>query len=119
MAQLVGAGGSMKAAHVRDGVVLAGFAPTQDRVFGQQSFDGALVLREGQDKAILSNGTGGFSEPVGRPVAVTADDAQFYDLAQDPGERDNLWASRRSDASAMLARFVADTGYSGKAVAHA
>ncbi|WP_308493724.1 sulfatase family protein [Microbacterium terrisoli] len=94
-----------------DGVVLAGFTPSRARIIGQQAFDGALTLRAGDEKVILSTGSGGFSDPVGHPVAVTAEVAQFYDLGDDPGERENLWHERRARVAEMLARFSAQTGY--------
>lgn len=78
-----------------------------DRVLGQQAFDGALTLRRGNNKAIFSSGSGGFSEPLGRPQ--TADDAsnQFYDLALDPGELNNLWHDFAESGRTMLNDFEA------------
>ena len=113
------AGAPAPSGGVQDGRVLTGLAGAVDgpgRVIGQQAFDGALVLREDAAKANLSTGSGGFSEPVGRPVAASSDDGQFYDLHRDPGETENLWATRRGDATAMLARFVRQTGFEEAAV---
>lgn len=84
------------------------------RVFGQQAFDGSLVLREGQRKAIFSTGSGGFSEPVGVPLGDTAQppgDGQFYDLSSDPIEANNIWASSVSLIRHMYQGFCLTTGF--------
>lgn len=98
-----------------DGVILPGLRaedpPPVPRLIGQQAFDGALALRSGPAKAIFSTGSGGFSDPVGAPVAPGAPDGQFYDLAADPGEREDRWAEQRGRAARMYDEYVAATGF--------
>jgi len=94
-----------------DGSSLRQSGPAPARIIGQQAFDGALVLRQGTEKAIFSSGSGGFSDPVGEPVAATAEDGQFYALDVDPTESQNLWSDRSQRVKEMLTGFTARTGY--------
>ena len=80
------------------------------RVIGQQAYDGALALRQGTHKAIFSTGSGGFSEPVGRPTA-SCERGQLYDLAADPAECDDVWSDAPDRAAQMLRAFATQTGY--------
>lgn len=82
-----------------------------DRILGQQAFDGALIVRQGQEKAIFSSGSGGFSEPIGEPVAADSAHGQFYDLATDPAEENNLWSGRGTRAAELYDAFRAHTGF--------
>lgn len=96
-----------------DGLPIAELAErtSGQRVLGQQAFDGTLVLREGDFKTIFSDGSGGFSEPVGEPQTPGGKRGQFYDLARDPAETNDLWAQRSHVARRMFDRFADETGY--------
>lgn len=93
------------------GLLTSGNDERATRVLGQQAYDGALVLRHEESKAIFSSGSGGFSQPKGSPVSEVSNDGQFYDLEADPGEQVNLWSDRRDDAAAILRRFRDETGF--------
>lgn len=82
-----------------------------DRVLGQQAYDGALALRAGAAKVILSTGSGGFSQPVGHPVPASDPRGQLYDLDADPGESVNLWARHPYRVGQMLGRYRDETGF--------
>ena len=82
------------------------------RIIGVQAYDGRLVLRRDQDKAIYGSGSGGFSEPVGEPCGPDSDDGQLYDLANDPQESLNLW-SAGSLARELHEEYRDRTGYPG------
>lgn len=85
-----------------------------ERVFGQNAFDGSLVLRRGNNKAIFSTGSGGFSDPVGNPLRYadkTVEGGQFYDLCRDPAETDNLWNSSATLIDQMYGEFCEITGF--------
>lgn len=93
--------------------VVAG-ANHSERVFGQNAFDGSLVLRQGNNKAIFSTGSGGFSEPVGHPLrytGTTLEGGQLYDLCRDPAETDNLWNSSAALIDKMYGEFCQITGF--------
>lgn len=92
--------------------LLRGIAPDeQPLVLGATAFDGSLVLMRGGDTAIYSTGSGGFSEPVGRPTALGGDQGQFYDRAADPTQSADLWAQRARARHDMTDDFVRRTGY--------
>lgn len=80
-------------------------------VLGATAFDGSMVLMRGTDTAIFSTGSGGFSEPVGRPTPVGGDRGQFYDRAVDPGQTTDLWEHRAPDSHDLTAAFMRGTGY--------
>jgi arylsulfatase A-like enzyme len=77
-----------------------------------QAFGGArtLSLREGRWKYIDHAGSGGNNyergevKPYALPEAEPGAPAQLYDLAEDPGEKTNLYAKRPDIAKAMKAR---------------
>lgn len=104
-----------------DGIVLpemlAGAGDAPERIIAQQAFDGALVLREGDAKAIFSTGSGGFSDPVGVPIGGSRGEGQFYDLDVDPGETQNLWDAERETARRMLQEYKNATGFAMAVVA--
>lgn len=79
-----------------------------ERIIGVQAFDGRLVLRQGNQKAIYGSGSGGFSEPVGEPCGPDGD-GQVYDLSEDPVESRNLWGE--GVEIALHRSFVSTTGY--------
>ncbi|MGC4151603.1 MAG: arylsulfatase [Propionicimonas sp.] len=83
----------------------------QGRVSAVTAFDGRLVLRRGTRKAILGSGSGGFSEPTGRPAGVDDRNGQLYDLASDPAEQHNLWRENHQEAAGLWTAFVRESGY--------
>lgn len=102
-----------------DGTSLVGLLTSEAvdrprRVLGHQAYDGALILRDAEKKAIFSSGSGGFSDPVGLPVSAASTDGQFYDLDGDPAEQANLWDGERESAASMLDRFRRATGFDGE-----
>lgn len=58
------------------------------------SGDGMFSYRSHAWKAIFGTGSGGFSDPPGRPCAFDFAGGQLYDLAADPRETHNLWRER-------------------------
>lgn len=102
-----------------DGIALTGEGgDAEERLLSQQAFDGALVLRVGAEKVILSSGSGGFSAPEGDPIDIESPDGQFYRLDSDPSETRNLWVTEQSRARAMYRDFVQTTRF-GEATPHA
>ena len=86
-------------------------APGTPRLLGHQAYDGTLVLRSGSGKAIFGTGSGGFSEPVGKPDDAGQGPGQFFDLANDPTETTNLWPQRAVQALEMIETFERTTGF--------
>ena len=69
-----------------------------------QSINGSFAIRDGQWKLCLSPGSGGWSPP--RPRKAVKSDLppfQLYDLAGDPGEKENLYAQHPERVEAMKA----------------
>ncbi len=58
------------------------------------SVDGMFAIRRGAWKLILGRGSGGFTSPQRRKVADDAPPGQLYNLDEDPGEIENLYADR-------------------------
>ncbi|MCP5111464.1 MAG: sulfatase-like hydrolase/transferase [bacterium] len=54
----------------------------------------ATVVRQGNWKLITHLGSGGFSDPRRVPPAPGGPRGQLYNLADDPGETNNLWLDR-------------------------
>lgn len=67
------------------------------------SGDGVFSLRHGNWKLVMGSGSGGFSEPKGRPCDALSPEGQLYDLSVDPGETDNLWRSHASMVAQLYA----------------
>lgn len=110
IAEVVGATGV-----AGDGVAFA-LAPEAveadpERIIGVQAYDGRLVLRSGDRKAIYGSGSGGFSEPVGEPCGPDDPDGQVYDLGSDPAETRNLWGDGERTEVVLHERFSNTTGY--------
>ncbi|WP_246099914.1 sulfatase-like hydrolase/transferase [Tessaracoccus rhinocerotis] len=82
-----------------------------ERIIGVQAYDGRLVLRSGDRKAIYGSGSGGFSEPVGEPCGPHDPDGQVYDLGNDPAETRNLWGDGERPEVVLHERFSNTTGY--------
>ncbi len=84
------------------------------RIIAATAFDGSLALRHGNRKAIFTNGSGGFSDPIGTPVDPASADGQLYDLDVDPAEQHNLWPASGDEPSRMFGLYKAVTGYPGR-----
>lgn len=87
-----------------------GAAPVRESLV-HQSIDGSLAIRAGDWKLLLCAGSGGWSKAP--PVAAGEAKAmvQLYDLAKDPGERENLAGAHPEVVgrlTAALERLVAE-----------
>ncbi len=72
------------------------------------SVSGHFAYRTGQWKLILARGSGGWSSPKENEVAADTPKAQLYDLAADPGEKNNLYTERPEVADRLLRQLTAD-----------
>lgn len=68
-------------------------APIRDAIV-HHSVEGVFAIRQGTWKLILGLGSGGFSPPKTVEVARGGPAGQLYDLAEDPGEKHNLYQAR-------------------------
>lgn len=91
--------------------VLTGAEFSEARLLAQQAFDGTLVLRSGTAKAIYGTGSGGFTEPKGKPDDTGQGPGQYYDLSTDPAETENIWADQETTARSMIEAFEYHTGF--------
>lgn len=72
--------------------VLTGKAPHSPRAtLVHHSLGAMFSLRQQRWKLVMGTGSGGFSQPVGRPSHKASPEGQLYDLERDPGETENLW----------------------------
>jgi arylsulfatase A len=62
---------------------------------------GVFGLRAEAWKLAMGAGSGGFSQPKGRPCDSGFQDGQLYDLVHDPAETRNLWSQHRELVEAM------------------
>lgn len=69
----------------------------------QHSGRGVFSLRRGPHKLVLGDGSGGFSEPAGRPCDASQGVGQLYDVQADPGETINRWHERPEIVRALYA----------------
>lgn len=76
------------------------------------SFPGHFAYRMGEWKLILARGSGGWSSPK-EEEALNAPEAQLYNLADDPGEMNNLYTAKPEIARKLLAQLEEDI-YSGR-----
>ena len=75
----------------------------------QQSIGGQFAIRDGNWKLNLCPGSGGWSDPrPGRADLSQMPTVQLYDLAKDPGERNNLAESNPDRVEAMKAMLAKD-----------
>lgn len=81
------------------------------RILAASAFDGSLTIRRGDRKALLSTGSGGFSDPQGEPAAASSERGQLYDLSTDPVESVNLWPNHRDEVQRMWEEFRSQTGF--------
>jgi arylsulfatase A-like enzyme len=75
--------------------VIEGTAPSPRSDLVHHSLNATFCLRSSNWKLVMGSGSGGFSDPVGKPCDVTHAEGQLYDLAADPDEAQDLWASRQ------------------------
>jgi arylsulfatase A len=68
------------------------------------SISGHFAYRQGNWKLALAKGSGGWSAPKENRVAKDAPKAQLYDMAVDPGEKNNLYLERPQIAKRLLAQ---------------
>lgn len=72
------------------------------------SFSGHFAYRTGQWKLILARGSGGWTSPKESQVPKGSPIAQLYDLAADPGEKNNLYSKKTELAEELLGQLTAD-----------
>jgi arylsulfatase A-like enzyme len=74
------------------------------------SVNGSFAIRKGEWKLILAPGSGGWSFPrPGDPTAADLPKVQLYNLATDPGEKNNLEASQNekvAELTDLLSRYI-------------
>ena len=67
-----------------------------------QSINGSFAIRDGQWKLLLCPGSGGWSAPrPGKDDHTGLPEFQLYDLATDPGEKNNLVAAHPERVATM------------------
>lgn len=81
------------------------------RIVSATAFDGSLVLMGERGTACFSTGSGGFSDPVGVPTRLDGDSGQFFDRAEDPQQRTDIWETTGAIRREMVSRFLDETGY--------
>lgn len=72
------------------------------------SVSGHFAYRQGKWKLILARGSGGWSAPKEKDVALDATPAQLYDMEKDPSEQNNLYLSHPEVAERLLANLTSD-----------
>ncbi|MDG1278046.1 MAG: arylsulfatase [Algoriphagus sp.] len=76
------------------------------------SVEGNFAIRKGDWKLILAKGSGGWSFPrPGDPAEVNLPDFQLYNLASDPGEKNNLGATEPNkveELRLLLTKYIED-----------
>jgi len=72
------------------------------------SISGHFACRQGKWKLLLAKGSGGWSSPKEGQMPKGSPPAQLYDLAADPGETHNLYASHPEVAQRLLAQLESD-----------
>lgn len=76
------------------GVLTGEAAHSPRRSLVHHSGFGTFSLRRQGWKLVMGSGSGGFSEPVGRPCGADFAEGQLYDLTTDPTESRDLWSER-------------------------
>lgn len=72
------------------------------------SVSGHFGYRQGKWKLLLAKGSGGWTSPTEKQVAAGSPIAQLYDMENDPGETNNLYATEPEVADRLLAQLRAD-----------
>lgn len=72
------------------------------------SVSGHFAYRQANWKLVLARGSGGWSSPKENQVRDAAPEGQLYDLARDPGEKDNLFTSKPEIAERLLVQLKED-----------
>lgn len=84
--------------------VLSGEGPGRRSSIVSQSINGSFAIRDGSWKLLLCPGSGGWSFPKpGADDTSGMPEFQLYDLAADPGEKNNLVASEPDRVAKMKA----------------
>ena len=72
------------------------------------SIPGYFSYRQGKWKLLLSKGSGGWSSPTEKEMAVGSDEAQLYDMEKDPGETNNLYKTQPEIVAQLLKQLESD-----------
>ena len=72
------------------------------------SIPGYFSYRQGKWKLLLSKGSGGWSSPTEKEMAVGSAEAQLYDMEKDPGEINNLYNSQPEIVAQLLKQLESD-----------
>ncbi len=72
------------------------------------SISGHFAYRQGDYKLVLSRGSGGWTSPTESQAKKSPYPAQLYQLADDPGEKNNLYKTHPEKAQALLAQLQQD-----------
>ena len=72
------------------------------------SVSGHFAYRQANWKLVLARGSGGWSSPKENQVAADAPEGQLYDLAADPGERNNLFIAQPEIVERLLSQLKDD-----------
>ncbi len=74
------------------------------------SVSGHFAYRQGKWKLLLAKGSGGWTAPTEKTMAKKSDapEGQLYNLADDPGEQNNLYLQNPEMVEVLLAQLKAD-----------
>ena len=67
------------------------------------AYDGTFAIRQGNWKLILGKDSGGFSRNIPSEHTPVKTDGQLYNLAEDPGERHNVYATHPDKVAELAA----------------
>jgi arylsulfatase A-like enzyme len=72
------------------------------------SISGHFAYRQGKWKLLLAKGSGGWTSPTEKQVAVDSPILQLYDMEKDPGETSNLYNSQPEVVERLLKQLKLD-----------